>query len=141
MKKAIGCSAQVIALVVIVALLAAPLACIATFTAPIHSPELGEEFVCPPETRLVTEWYQASWNHPGEKTLAAYCVTDQGEKLNTLPQDEEMLWKGLGVYFPYTFIPLLVIGALILSVLNIIGVAVGSFLKKISAQPRRNMHE
>lgn len=136
MKKVLGCSAQIVLLLVVAVLIAAPLACIATATAPIHSPQLAEEFVCPPETRLVTEWYQATWNEPGSKTLAAWCEDAQGNKLDTLPQDEKMMWKGTTVFFPYAFIPLLLIGILILIVLNAMGIAIGKLFKKIT-QPAR----
>lgn len=134
MKKAIGCSAQVVLLLVVAVLIAVSIACIATATAPLHSPELAEQFTCPPGTKLVTEWYRATWNEPGEQTLAAWCEDSQGNKLDTLPQDEKMFMKGIGVYFPYAFIPLLVIGALILVVLNAMGIAIGSLLKK-TAKP------
>jgi len=130
MKKAIGCSAQVVLLLAAVALIAVPIACLATVTAPLHSPQLAEKFTCPPNTKLVTEWYQATWNQPGEKTLSAWCEDAEGKRYDTLPQDSKMLWTGLGVYFPYVFIPLLVIGALILVVLNAMGIAIGSLLKK-----------
>jgi len=132
MKKAIGCSAQIVLLLVLVVLLAVPLACIATVTAPMHSPRLAEGFVCPPGTRLVTEWYQASWNEPGSKTLSASCVDSQGKELSTLPQDEKMLWKGTTVFFPYAFIPLLVIGAMIFAGLNLAGVALGRLWRSLS---------
>lgn len=130
MKKAIGCSAQLILLLVAVSVLATPMACIATATAPLHTPKLAESFVCPPHTRLVTEWYQATWNRPGEKTLAVYCVDEQGNELSTLPQDEKMFAKGIPVYFPYAFIPLLALGAIVLLVLNIMGMTISAFLKK-----------
>ncbi|MEW5940056.1 MAG: hypothetical protein AB1750_10365 [Chloroflexota bacterium] len=138
MKKAVGCSVQLVLLLTVAALLAAPIACIATATAPLHSPELAESFTCPPGTKLVTEWYQATWNEPGEKTLAAWCEDAQGNKLDTLPQDSTMWWSGLKVYFPYAFIPLLVVGALILAVLNALGIAIGSALKKMS-RPKGNV--
>lgn len=132
MKKAIGCSAQLVFLLVVAALIAIPIACIATATAPLHSPKLAEQFTCPPDTKLVTEWYRATWNEPGEQTLAAWCEDAQGNKLDTLPQDEKMFMQGIGVYFPYAFIPLLIIGALILAALNTMGIAIGSALKKAS---------
>ncbi|MBV6394768.1 MAG: hypothetical protein HFACDABA_00336 [Anaerolineales bacterium] len=123
------------------ALIAVPLACAAATTAPLHSPGLAEEFICPPETTLVTEWYQATWNAPGEKTLAAYCVDAQGNEFPTLEQDSKMLWKGTTVYFPYLFIPLLVIGAVILAVLNAMGIAIGSMLKKTTKPWNPSEHE
>jgi hypothetical protein len=138
MKKAIGCSAQIVFLLAVAALIAVPIACIATATAPLHSPQLAEQFTCPPETKLVTEWYQATWNAPGEQTLSAWCEDAQGNKLDTLPQDEKMFLTGTKVFFPYAFIPLLVIGALILGGLNVMGVAIGSFLKKTVKPTQEN---
>lgn len=141
MKKAIGRSAQIVFLLAVAALIAVPIACIATATAPLHSPALAEQFTCPPGTTLVTEWYQATWNHPGEKTLAAWCEDAQGNKLETLPQDEKMFLAGTKVFFPYAFIPLLVIGALILGGLNVMGVAIGSLLKKTTKPWKPSEHE
>jgi hypothetical protein len=132
MKKALGCSAQVVLLFVIAVLLAVPAACIATATAPMHSPELAEPFLCPPGTRLIAEWYQASWNHPGEKTLSVVCEDAQGKSLPTLPQDSNFWFGGLRVYFPYAFIPLLGIGVIVLAGLNALGFAVGRAWKKFT---------
>lgn len=132
MKKAIGCSAQIVLLLTVAALLAAPIACLAAVTAPMYSPEMAESYTCPQGTRLVTEWYRATWNEPGEQTLAAWCVDAQGNKLDTLPQDEKTLLTGTKVFFPYAFIPLLVIGAGILAVLNAMGIAIVQLWKKLS---------
>ena len=94
MKKALGCSFQIVLLLAAASLLAAPIACLAAVTAPLHSPQLAEEFTCPPNTRLVTEWYRATWNEPGEQTLAAWCEDAEGNKFDTLPQDEKMVhWE------------------------------------------------
>lgn len=132
MKKALGCSAQMVLLLAFAILLAAPIACIATATAPMHSPELAEPFICPPGTRLVAEWYQASWNHPGEKTLSVVCEDAQGHVSATLPQDSNFWFGGMRVYFPYAFIPLLGIGVVVLAVLNALGVAIGQAWKKLT---------
>ena len=132
MKKAIGCSAQLVLLLTAAALMAAPIACLAAVTAPMYSPEMAESYTCPQGTRLVTEWYQATWNEPGEKTLAAWCEDAQGNKLDTLPQDEKTMVAGTKVFFPYAFIPLLVIGALILAVLNATGMALVHLWKNLT---------
>ena len=138
MKKAIGCSAQLVLLLTIAALLAAPIACIAAVTAPLYSPEMAESYTCPPNTRLVTEWYQATWNEPGEQTLSAWCEDAQGNKLDTLPQDGKMMVAGTKIFFPYAFVPLLIIGALILALLNALGMAVWSLLKKVTQPAKGN---
>jgi hypothetical protein len=138
MKKAVGCSAQIVLLLTVAALLAAPIACIAALSAPMYSPEMAESYTCPQGTRLVTEWYRATWNEPGEQTLAAWCEDAQGNKLDTLPQDEKTLLTGTKVFFPYAFIPLLIIGALILIVLNALGMAVWSLLKKVTQPAKGN---
>jgi len=129
MKKVVGCSIQLILLLGVVLFVAVPVACVASATAPLHSPKIAESFVCPPETHLVSEWYQASWNHPGEKTLSVTCVDVEGKTVPTLPQDDELLWKGTTVYFPYIFIFLLIIGFLILLALNVTGIAMGRLFK------------
>lgn len=132
MKKAIGCSAQLVLLLTIAALMAAPIACLAAVTAPMHSPEMAEAYTCPPNTRLVAEWYRATWNEPGEQTLAAWCEDAQGNKLDTLPQDEKTMVAGTKVFFPYAFLPLLVIGALILVVMNALGIAIVQLWKRLT---------
>ena len=138
MKKAIGCSAQIVLLLTVAALLAAPIACLAAVTAPMYSPEMAEAYTCPQGTRLVTEWYRATWNEPGEQTLSAWCVDAQGNKLDTLPQAEKTLLTGTQVFFPYAFIPLLIIGASILIVLNALGMAVWSLLKNVTQPSKGN---
>jgi hypothetical protein len=130
MKKAVGCSAQIVLLVVVAVLIAVPLACVATATAPIHSPKIAEKFSCPPDTHMKAEWYRATWNAPGEQTLSVTCVDAQGNETSTLPQDGKMMLAGTWVYFPYLFIPVLVIGAVILAGLNLLGMGIGALWKK-----------
>ena len=108
MEKTVRAFKQVVLLLVLTAV---PLACIAASTAPLHSPGLAEEFSCPPGAQLRSEWYQASWNRPGEKTLAVSCVDAQGNELPMLPQDTKWWLSGLATYFPYFAIPLLAIFA------------------------------
>ena len=138
MKKAIGCSAQLVLLLTVAALLAVPIACFAAVTAPMYAPEMAESYACPPGTTLKTEWYRATWNEPGEQTLSAWCEDEQGNKLDTLPQDEKMMAAGTKVFFLYAFIPLLILGALVLIVLNALGIAVGTALKKLSKSTKGN---
>jgi hypothetical protein len=133
MKKALGCSAQIVLLLVAAALIAVPLACIATATAPMHSPQLVEQYLCPANTHLEADWYRASWNHPGEKTLSVTCVDAQGKIFSTRPQDAEFWLGGTWIYFPYVFIPMLVLGAILLAVLNALGFALGAFWKRVRA--------
>jgi hypothetical protein len=134
MKKAIGCSAQVFVLLALVTLTALPIACIAAATAPMHSPNLAESFVCPPDSKLEAEWYQATWNHPGERTLSVVCIDAQGKTLSTLPQDSRFWLGGLKVFFPYAFIPILMVGALILVVLNALGIVIAKAWKRLAKQ-------
>lgn len=138
MKKALGCSAQLVLLLTVAALLAAPIACLAAVTAPMYAPEMAESYICPPGTTLKTEWYQAMWNEPGEQTLSAWCEDAQGNKLDTLQQDEKMMAAGTKIFFPYAFIPLLILGALILAVLNALGIAIVSVFKKVSRSSKGN---
>ena len=138
MKKALGCSAQLVLLLTVAALLAAPIACLAAVTAPMYAPEMAESYTCPPGTTLKTEWYQAMWNEPGEQTLSAWCEDAQGNKLDTLQQDEKMMAAGTKIFFPYAFIPLLILGALILAVLNALGIAIVSVFKKVSRSSKGN---
>ena len=131
MKKAVGCSAQIVLLVVVAALIAVPIACLATLTAPMHSPKIAEKFSCSPDTHMQAEWYRATWNEPGEQTLSVTCVDAQGNETSTLPQDAKMMLAGTWTYFPYLFIPVLVIGAAILAGLNLLGVGIGALWKKM----------
>lgn len=131
MKKAIGCSAQIVLLLVLACLLALPMACVATVTAPLHTPQIAETFLCPPNTHMQSEWYRATWNEPGEKTLSVRCVDTEGKETSTLPQDGKVLLAGTWIYFPYLFVPLLVIGIIVLAGLNALGIAVSGFWKKM----------
>jgi hypothetical protein len=139
MKKAMGCFAQIVLAFAIACLLAVPLACVATVTAPMHTPQIAEKFSCPPNTHMKTEWYRAAWNEPGEKTLSATCVDTQGNETSTFPQDERTLLTGTWTYFPYLFIPLLAAGAIILAGLNMLGVGIGALWKKLK-QDKGNKH-
>ena len=140
MKKVLGCSAQLVLLLTVAALLAAPLACIATVTAPMHSPQIAEKFACPPNTHMKAEWYRATWNEPGEQTLSVTCVDAQGNETPALPQDTKMMLAGTWTYFPYLFLPLLAIGAVILVGLNLLGVGIGALWKKYKQGKEKN-HE
>lgn len=131
MKKTTGCVAQIVLVLTLACLAAVPLACVATATAPIHSPQLAEKFGCPPNTHMKTEWYQASYDRPGEQSLSVTCVDAQGNETSTLPLDGKALLTGIWVYFPYLFVPVLVVGAAILVALNLAGVAISSLWKKL----------
>ncbi len=118
MKTVIGCAAQVILLAVIAVLIAAPLACVATLTAPLHSPGYAGRVLCPPGSQLESEWYQATYNEPGERTLSVTCVDSQGNPVPANPRNETTLFNGIGLYFPVCFVPIIGLGAVALLVMN-----------------------
>ena len=118
MKSATGCAVQSLLLLVIASLLAVPLACLAILTAPLHSPDYAARVLCPPGSQLESEWYRASWNTPGERTLSVTCVGPQGKSVPADPRDRTTLFKGIQLYFPVLFLPILVFGAIILLAVN-----------------------
>jgi hypothetical protein len=124
MKKIAGCGVQAILLAVIAAVIAIPLACLATMTAPLHSPGFASKIICPPGSHVQSEWYQASYDQPGESSLAVTCVDAQGNPVPANPYNVTTLINGIWLYFPVCFIPLIVPGALVLLVLNGLIVAV-----------------
>lgn len=133
MKIAIGCFGfviEVVILLVVAVLIALLGGVIATVTVPLHSPEVASQLVCPTGTHLVSEWYQASWNHPGEKTLRAWCEDAQGHQLDTLPLESDALMTGIQIFFPYIFIPTLIIGGIILVIVNIMILGAGALIQK-----------
>jgi hypothetical protein len=64
---------------------------ILAFTAPSHSPGLVQELMCPPGTVLESEWYQATYNEPGERTLSVTCVDASGLSVARINEDSGRL--------------------------------------------------
>ena len=64
---------------------------ILAFTAPEHSPGWVEELMCPPGTQLESEWYRATYNEPGERTLSVTCVDAEGRSVPRINEDAGML--------------------------------------------------
>lgn len=118
MKTVTGCAAQSILLLVIASLIAVPLACIATLTAPLHSPGYAVRVLCPPGSQLESEWYQSTHNKPGERTLSVTCVDSQGNPVPANPRNETTLFNGIVLYFPVCFVPIVALGAIALIVVN-----------------------
>jgi len=117
-KTLTGCGIQSILLLVFACVLAVPLACFATLTAPLHSPGFATDFLCPPGSQLESEWYQATYNKPGERSLSVTCVDDAGNTAPANPLNETTLLNGILRYFPVCYIPIIVIGAVILLAFN-----------------------
>jgi hypothetical protein len=118
MKPLLAWTAQAAALLAGAAVLAAPLACLAALSAPLHSPGYAARFLCPPGSLLESEWYQATYNEPGERTLSVTCVDAAGQPVAANPRDERTLLNGVGLYFPVCFAPVLVLGAILLLAVN-----------------------
>ncbi|MCI0395235.1 MAG: hypothetical protein L0332_04220 [Chloroflexi bacterium] len=118
MKAITGCAAQSLLLLVIAGLAAVPLACLATLTAPLHSPGYAGRVFCPAGSQLEGEWYQTTYNEPGERTLSVTCVDAQGNSVPANPRNETTLFNGIRLYFPVCFVPIVVLGALALVVVN-----------------------
>jgi hypothetical protein len=112
MKPVAGCVTGSVLVLVIAGLLAIPLACLATLTAPLHSPAYASRILCPPGSQLESEWYRATYNEPGERTLSATCVDAQGNSVRANGRDEKTLVRGIELYFPICFVPLVALGAL-----------------------------
>jgi hypothetical protein len=118
MKTLTGCGLQSILLLIIACLLAVPLACLAALTAPLHSPGYASSFLCPAGSQLESEWYQATYNKPGERSLSVACVDDAGNTVPANSLDGATLFDGILRYFPVCFIPIIVAGVVILLLLN-----------------------
>ncbi len=101
-----GCLTQALLLLVGAALLAVPLACLATLTAPLHSPAYGARVLCPPGSQL------------GERTLSVACVDGQGNPVPANPRDARTLAAGDGLYFPVCFGPTAILGLIGLLLVN-----------------------
>jgi len=117
-KTAIGCLAQFLVLLFVTSLLAVPLACISTLTAPLHSPGYAAQILCPEGSQLESEWYQATYDEPGERSLSVSCVDSQGNPVFANSRAEKTLVSGIRLYFPVCFAPILVVGGIILLAVN-----------------------
>ncbi len=113
-----GCLTQALLLLVGAALLAVPLACLATLTGPLHSPAYAARVLCPPGSQLESEWYAATYNEPGERSLSVTCVDGQGNPVEANPRDERTLAAGIGLYFPVCFGPTAILGLIGLLLTN-----------------------
>ena len=111
---------SILAMLLIAALMAVPLACLAALTAPLHSPGFAAELLCPPGSQPETEWYRATYNEPGERTLTVLCVDTLGNRVPANPSDASTLVKGIRLYFPVVFLPVFIIGAFALVVMNLL---------------------
>jgi hypothetical protein len=131
MKTATGCAAQAVLVLALASLAAAPLACLATLTAPLHSPGYASRVLCPPGSQLESEWYQATFNEPGERTLAVSCVDAAGNPVAANPRDEITLLSGTVLYYPVCFVPLIVLGLLALAAAN-------GLLRALRPKPNRD---
>jgi len=118
LKIAGGCAAQIILLLIAAGLLAIPLACLSTLTAPLHSPGFAAQILCPEGSQLEGEWYQATYDEPGERSLSVSCVDSQGNPVPANPRDERTLVSGTRLYFPVCFVPILVVGGIVLLAVN-----------------------
>jgi hypothetical protein len=113
-----GCLTQGILLLIGAALLAVPLACLATLSAPLHSPAYASRVLCPPGSLIESEWYQATFNEPGERTLSVNCVDGQGNPVEANPRDATTLFNGTRLYFPVCFGPTAILGLIGLLLVN-----------------------
>jgi ABC-type sugar transport system permease subunit len=103
-------------LTVVVAPIALVLAFVGAITAPLHSPQTAQDLLCPPGTTINVEWYQATWNQPGEQTLSVSCVDADG---GHLPAAEDAASTGrlTARYFVWIFGLLFIPLALLLALL------------------------
>lgn len=118
MKTAVGCLVQSVTLLFLASLVAVPLACLSTLTAPLHSPGYAAQVFCPEGSQLESEWYQATYDEPGERSLSVSCVDSQGSPISANPRDEKILVSGIRLYFPICLAPVLVVGGIVLLAVN-----------------------
>jgi hypothetical protein len=89
-----------------------------TLTAPLHSPGFAAKVLCPDGSQLESEYYQATYNEPGERSLSVSCVDSQGNPVQANPRDERTLASGIQLYFPICFAPFLALGVIVLLIVN-----------------------
>jgi hypothetical protein len=85
--------------VLVVAVLAVPVAALATFTAPLHSPELAAELVCPPGSHLDVGTRDTDNGRYGRQVTAP-CVDAQGRVVPRRALDESALVDGVLLFYP-----------------------------------------
>lgn len=93
---------------------------VAVAVAPDFHFDLVGDFVCPEGTSLVYRQVRYSYHQPGEYTIEASCVDDEGRKI--AGQEFKAIGSVMGFYFLVCFTPLFVLGiifsGLILRYLN-----------------------
>lgn len=90
---------------------AAPVALLAIFTAPLHSPVLIGQVVCPAGSRMVTE--QGGVDHHGRRAVATRCLTPSGGVVPRRELDESVLADAFPLFYPRCFaVVFVVVGAI-----------------------------
>ena len=96
----------------LVALVALPVACAATLTAPMHSPGLAARFACPPGATLVVDSYQSVHDKAGRKRITGQCVDAQGKSVPRRELNESALVDGMALFYPRCAAILLLVAAI-----------------------------
>jgi len=90
---------------------AAPVALLAIFTAPLHSPNLMGQVVCPAGSRMLAE--EGGADHHGRRNVATRCVTPSGATVARRELDEAVLADAFPLFYPRCFaIVFLIVGTI-----------------------------
>jgi hypothetical protein len=81
---------------------------VAVAVAPDFHFDLVGDFVCPEGTSLEYGKVRYSYHQPGEYTIEASCVNDEGRELKG--QELKAIGSVMGFYFLICFTPLLILG-------------------------------
>ncbi len=115
---------------VVAAVVAVPLSLLAIFTAPLHSPGLMGQAVCPPGSRLVTG--EGSSDHDGAHDVAATCVTPNGAVVPRRELNEDVLVDAFPLYYPRV---LAVCAALAIALAMVVTMGFGALNRALKRRP------
>jgi hypothetical protein len=88
---------------------------IATAIAPDFHFNLVGDFVCPEDTTFEYHQVRYSYHHPGEYTIEARCVDNEGQAIEN--QVLKAIGSIMGLYFLSCFVPLFVLGIIFSGIL------------------------
>lgn len=111
--------------VISMVMLAFPLAFIATISAPLHSPQIIGQVICPEGSRVEVVWENG--DATGEKTANVTCVNAAGNRTPAGDLDGTNLNQAFWLYYPICLVPLLIGG-------GVFGVAIYVLIRRFRKQ-------
>ncbi len=106
-----GCLWGTIAIFVVSMLvLALPLAALAALSAPLHTPQLIGQVVCPQGSQVELNWVASNPENLNEKTAKVECVDAEGNRSPAAELDGQTFPRAVLLYYPVCLLPLLLGG-------------------------------